>query len=601
MHLSMNIKLLLLSRLFKINGLIFVTLLAACSSPTKVLQPEGSSGYELKPGWHTTDFAIAAANPLAATAGYEILQQGGSAIDAALAAQMVLGLVEPQSSGLGGGAFLLYFDGTAVLAYDGRETAPAAANDELLLNPDGTPMEFMQAVTSGRAVGVPGTLRMLEQAHKEYGKLPWADLFKPAIDLAEHGFALSPRLHKLLLEDQYLRQDPQARAYFYNAQGQPWPVGHMLRNPALAASLRTLAAHGADAFYQGSIARAIVAKVRSNPHGPGLISLEDLSRYRARKRSAFCFEQNIRLQAYLICGFPPPGSGALAIGQLLGMLQSTPAVAMGLGEDGLPSADWLHYYTEAARLAFADRAQYVADPDFVAAPAGSWHSLLAPDYLARRALLIGTQAMPEAKPGIPDGARMSFAPMALQPEHGTSHLSIIDAYGNALAMTTTIESAFGSRQMVNGFLLNNELTDFSFVPSDADGVPVANRVQAGKRPRSSMSPTLVFDRSNGGLLISAGSSGGAFIIHNVAKVLWAMLNWGLDAQQAVNLPNFGSLGGPVLLETAAFPVATRRALEAVGHTVQQADITSGLHVLQRTSGGYFGAADPRREGVVMGD
>ena len=589
-------------------ALLSASLLGACGSLAPRLdyqvpqQPEGASGYTDKPGWQTSRFAVAAANPLATNAGYQVIQAGGSAVDAAIAVQMVLTLVEPQSSGLGGGAFLLHFDGLSVQAYDGRETAPAAVDEKLFLKPEGQPMAFVEAVVGGRSVGVPGTLRMLELAHQQHGQLPWASLFQPAITLAEQGFRISARLNQLLAADQHLRKDPVAASYFYDDQGQPWPVGHVLRNPELAQLLRDIAVRGSKALLEGPVAQAIVDKVRSHPSNPGQISLADLAGYQPRQREALCLDHAVpSANIYRLCGFPPPSSGAIAIGQILGILQHTPGTDLPLGSDGLPSADWLHYYTEAARLAFADRAHYVADPDFVAPPAGSWLSLLAPDYLAQRARLIGPQSMKVAQPGHPPGQLTRFAPMPEQPEYGTSHISIIDAQGRAVAMTSTIEDAFGSRQMVNGFLLNNQLTDFSFTPRDAQGLAVANRVQPGKRPRSSMAPTLVFDQADGQLLMSAGSPGGALIIHYTAKTLWSRLHWGLNVQQAIDLPNFGSLNGPTLLEARRFPAATLEALKARGHEVREIDMTSGLQAIERVPGGYFGGADPRREGLVMGD
>ena len=589
-------------------ALLSAALLAACTTTAPTLsytvpnQPEGSSGYAEKPGWQTAKFAVAAANPLATDAGYQVLKAGGSAVDAAIAVQMVLTLVEPQSSGIGGGAFLMHYDGKSVEAYDGRETAPAAANENLFIKADGKPMAFIEGVVGGRSVGVPGTVRMLELAHQQHGKLPWAALFQPAITLAEQGFKVSARLNTLLAAEQHLKKDPVAAAYFYDASGQPWPVGHVLKNPELAQVLRDIAARGSKALLEGPVAQAIVDKVRSHPTNPGQMSLADLSGYQPRKREPLCHDHAVQPQkVYRLCGFPPPSSGAIAIGQMLGILQNTQGAALPLGADGLPSADWLHFYTEAARLAFADRAQYVADPDFVPPPAGSWMSLLSPGYLAQRAKLIGAQSMKVAQPGRPEGTRTSFAPMPNQPEYGTSHISIVDAQGRAVAMTTTIEDAFGARQMVKGFLLNNELTDFSFAPRDAQGTPIANRVQPGKRPRSSMSPTLVFDKATGQLVMSGGSPGGALIIHYTAKTLWGTLHWGLNAQQAINLPNFGSANGPTLLEEKRFPAATVDALKARGHEVREMNMTSGLQAIQRVPGGYFGGADPRREGVVMGD
>lgn len=561
-------------------------LLAGCaSSPSQFAytvpaQPEGSSGYTEKPGWATEKFAVAAANPLATDAGYQILKAGGSAVDAAIAVQMVLTLVEPQSSGIGGGAFLLHSNGKAVEAYDGRETAPAAADEKLFLGADGKPVQFYDGVVGGRSVGVPGTVRMLELAHKQHGKLPWATLFQPAITLAEGGFKVSARLHTLVKADAHLKKDPVAAAYFYKPDGDARDVGFNLRNPELAAVLRRIAAEGSKALHEGEIAQAIVDKVQKHPTNPGKLSLADLASYQPKKREALCHDYQVQAKDYRICGFPPPSSGAIAIGQILGILKNTDAAAKPL-QDGIPSADWLHLYTEAARLAFADRALYVADPDFVQPPGGSWSRLLAPAYLAERAKLIGPQSMKIAQPGNPAVIRINHGAMPDQPEYGTSHISIVDAFGNAVAMTTTIEDQFGARQMVKGFLLNNELTDFSFAPADAQGQPIANRVQPGKRPRSSMAPTLVFDKATGELLMSGGSPGGAAIIHYTAKTLYGVLNWGLMPQQAINLPNFGSMNGPTLLEEKRFPPATVEALRARGAEVREMNMTSGLQAITR--------------------
>lgn len=564
------------------------------------LAPEAASPLTEKPGWSTHAFAVAAANPLATDAGYQVLKAGGSAVDAAIAVQMVLTLVEPQSSGIGGGAFLLHHDGRKVQAYDGRETAPAAADQRLFLREDGTPMAFYEAAAGGRAVGVPGAVRMLEMAHREHGKLPWAQLFQPAIALAEAGFPVSPRLNTLLRNDAHLAQDPVAAAYFFKADGTPREVGSTLRNPELAAVLRRIAEQGSRALHEGEIAQAIVDRVRSHPSRPGRLALADLANYQARQREPLCHDWRASGRTWQVCGFPPPGSGALAIGQILALLNETPAATLPL-DDGLPSADWLHYYTEAARLAFADRAQYLADPDFVAPPGGRWTSLLDPSYIAQRARLIGPQSMKVAQPGVPEGPRISLAPQPPQPEYGTSHISIVDSHGNALAMTTTIEDQFGARLMVKGFLLNNQLTDFSFLPNDAQGRPIANRVEPGKRARSSMSPTLVFDKATGALVASLGSPGGALIIHFTAKTLWATLAWGLDAQKAINLPNFGSNNGPTLLEDRRFPEPTLASLRGRGAQVREQPMTSGLQAITRTPSGWFGGADPRREGIVMGD
>jgi gamma-glutamyltranspeptidase/glutathione hydrolase len=598
--------------------------LAGCAAPRGPAapavppMPEGASGFTAKPGWSAQRFMVAAANPLATEAGYQTLKAGGSALDAAIAVQMVLALVEPQSSGIGGGAFLLHWDGRAVQAWDGRETAPAAADERLLLGGDGKPMPFQQAVVGGRPVGTPGVVRMLEQAHPVHGKLPWGRLFEPAIRLAEQGFPVSPRLRTQLLAEQALKSTPNAAAYFYAADGQPHPVGHLLRNPALAQVLRQIAAQGSAALHTGPVAQDVVRRVREHPTNPGRLSAADLANYRPVVREPICTDW----RAYKVCGFPPPSSGHLAVMQMLGMLDTLgpgapgaagTAGAAGMAEtalvEGPSSAAFLHRYTEAARLAFADRAQYVADPDFVAAPGGRWVSLLDPAYLQARAALIGPQSMQTAQPGLPPGVqRLSQAAQPDQPEFGTSHLSIVDGEGRALAMTTTIEAVWGSRILSDGgtglpggFLLNNQLTDFSAIPADAQGRPIANRVEPGKRPRSSMSPTLVFDRRDGRLLMTLGSPGGAAIIHFTAKTLLGTLAFGLDAQRAIDLPNFGSFNGPTVLEKGRFDPATVQALKARGHAVQEIDMTSGLQAIERRGGSWFGGADPRREGVVRGD
>ena len=604
-------------RLFALSALATATLLAGCASsshfrytppPAAPITPEGGSGWTDKPGWATEKFAVAAANPLATDAGYQVLKAGGNAIDAAVAVQMVLSLVEPQSSGIGGGAFLLHSSGRELVAWDGRETAPAAATEKLFIGADGKPMPFYDGVVGGRSVGVPGTVRMLEQAHRAHGRLPWAQLIQPAIQLAEQGFQVSPRLATMLANEKHLIKDPVAAKYFYDAAGKPWPVGHVLKNRELAEVLKGIAARGSAALLQGPVAQAIVDKVTRHAN-PGKLTLADLANYQPKRRAPLCHDLAAAGKTVEVCGFPPPSSGAIAIGQILGILAQTPGAAMKPDAAGLPTADWLHYYTEAARLAFADRAQYVADPDFVQPPGGSWLSLLDPAYLKSRAALIGAQSLKVAQPGQPGAVKTSFAPMPEQPEYGTSHISIVDAHGNALAMTTTIEDAFGARQMVKGFLLNNELTDFSFAPTGADGQPIANRVQPGKRPRSSMAPTLVFEKnadgSRGPLLMSGGSPGGALIIHYTAKTLHGVLNWGLTPQQAINLPNFGSTNGPSLLEEKKFPPATVEALRTRGAEVREMNMTSGLQAITRANVHgkpmWLGGADPRREGVVLGD
>ena len=582
--------------------------------------PEAASGYQAKPGWVLKQRGVAAANPLASDAGYQVLQAGGTAVDAAIAVQMVLTLVEPQSSGIGGGAFLLHHNSQHLQVFDGRETAPAQATESLFLLND-KPMAFNDAVVGGRSVGVPGLLRMLEKAHQQHGALPWAQLFEPAIALAEEGFPLSPRLHALLSADTSLQHDPQAAAYFFQADGKPWPVGHRLQNPALASIFKRIALEGADAFYSGDIAQAMVDKVQQHPSNPGFLSLQDLQTYQALERDALCFIHASSFSAtnqVQVCGVGPPSSGLLTLGQILGMLRTdesnlAPPAVWGERNTLMPTTAWLHNYNEAARLAFADRAQYIGDPAFVSPPAHDWKSLLDNNYLLSRASQIGDRRIPEVSAGNPGGNGLGWAPMPDQTEYGTSHISIVDGLGNALAMTTTIESGFGARLMVStenlpgGFLLNNQLTDFSFVPQDEQGRPVANRVQAGKRPRSSMSPTLVFgqtdDGERGELLASLGSPGGAMIIHFTAQTLWAMLHWAQDAQQAINLPHSGVTGAnaPLLLESGLFPSATVSNLNILGHAVKEIDMPSGLQALQRRGAYWLGAADPRREGVVAGD
>lgn len=561
--------------------------------------PEAATGYTEKFGWTARKFMVAAANPLATEAGYQILKAGGSAVDAAIATQMVLTLVEPQSSGIGGGAFLMHFDGAVVKAFDGRETAPASATDKLFQTPGGKAMPFIEGVVGGRSVGVPGVLRMLELAHKEYGKLPWASLFTTAIRLAEEGFPVSPRLAGLLKNEQHLRKDPVAFAYFYDGSGNPWPVGHILKNPELAKVLRDIAAQGADAFYRGGIARDIETKVKAHPTNPGGLTAADMADYRAKLRDPICTDY----KSWTVCGMPPPSSGGIALAQMLGMLELKDIRSMA-PRDGVPTADAIHLFSEVGRLAYADRGRYVADTDFVPLPGNSVKPLLDKRYLAERAALITDRSMGQAKFGTPSGVNVSWG-LDNSPElPSTSHISIVDAGGNALSMTTTIEDAFGSRQMVRGFLLNNQLTDFSFDAADANG-PIANRVQPGKRPRSSMAPTLVFDKGTRKLVLSTGSPGGSAIINYVGKVLVGTMDWGLNVQQAISLPNFGSRNGPTELEQGRVSDEVVEQLKARGHNVRVMEQTSGLQGIMRLNIHgeelWFGGADPRREGIVKGD
>jgi gamma-glutamyltranspeptidase/glutathione hydrolase len=531
--------------------------------------PEIDTGRVEKRAVVAQRFMVAAADPLAVAAGVEILRAGGSAADAAIAVQLVLGLVEPQSSGLGGGAFVLHWSEKEkrVRSYDARETAPAAARPDRFLDRRGNPEEFMLAVASGRAVGVPGVPGVLERMHREHGRLPWARLFEPAIRLAEAGFVKTRRLTRLLEHEQLLREDPAARALFY--------AGPRVVNQDYAATLRTLAKKGADAFYLGPIAADIVRAVRTHAR-PGDMTLADLASYRVEKREAVCGGY----RGYRLCGMGPPSSGGIGILQILGLLERS-----GFAAAKPESAEAVHLFSEAARLAYADRLRYVADPAFVRQPVAQ---LLDAKYLDARAKLIGPRSMNFAVPGELDSEAA-----------GTSHLSIVDAEGNAVAMTTTVEHAFGSRILVRGFLLNNQLTDFGFLPVIA-GRPAVNRVEPGKRPRSSMSPTLVFE-SDGELKMLVGSPGGLAILNYVAKTLVATLDWGMDIQAAISLPNFGSTNGPTFLERGTAYEELGDALAERGHVLNFTPLTSGLHGIERIPGGWRGGADPRREGIAAGD
>ena len=542
---------------------------------------------------------IAAANPLAAQAGLRILRAGGSAVDAAIAAQMVLNLVEPQSSGVGGGGFMLHYTAKtgAIDAYDGRETAPASADAGMFLDQNGKPKKFYDAAVGGLAVGVPGLVAMLEMAHREHGRLPWAQLFQPAIELAEKGFAISPRLYGLIARDKYLKTFTPAVEYFYGRSGQARPVGSILVNRPLARTLRTIARQGAKGFYRGPIAGDVVGTVRMASVNPGGMTEADLTAYVARKRAPVC----LPYRQYLVCGMGPPSSGGIATLQILGILRAFDLGAlkpeMKPDAPSATPAKAVHLIAEASRLAFADRDTYIADEDFVPPPPG----MLDPAYLALRARRISTvAAMGKAVPGMP-GMGSYLRPPAGDAGKGlsTSHLSVIDGDGNAVSMTTSIENAFGSRMMVRGFLLNNQLTDFSFRP-ERDGAPVANRAEAGKRPRSSMAPTLVFD-GDGQLVMAVGSPGGSRIIGYVAKTLIAVLDWGMTMRQAVSLPHFVNRNGPTDLEKGTAAESLKPALEAMGHEVRIRTMTSGLHGILVRGGGLEGGADPRREGVAIGD
>jgi gamma-glutamyltranspeptidase / glutathione hydrolase len=590
------------------------TSISACTTTTFSPAPEGSflppeppSGFTPKTIAYAQSNMVAAANPLAVEAGVAMLAKGGSAIDAAIAAQLVLNLVEPQSSGIGGGAFLLHHDAgkKQTIAYDGRETAPAAASPDMFQK-DGKPLPFLAAVDGGLSVGTPGLVKVLELAHKRHGKLPWATLFEPAIKLAENGFAISNRLFISVsgIAARIKAQGEPAASYFLNADGSAKAQGSLLINPEFAATLKAIAQGGSNAFYSGAIAQAIVDKVRSHPTNPGRLTLADLGGYEAKARQAVCGDYRNK---FTVCGMPPPSSGGIAVLQTLGILNQ-----FNVAQYKPNSADSIHLMSEAYRLAYADRAKYVADADFVSVPVAG---LIDGTYLKNRASLINLQkSMGVASAGSPVGALALGLDNSLNLP-STSHLSIIDASGNAVSMTTTIENGFGSLQMVKGFLLNNQLTDFSFSDKDSSG-PIANRVQPGKRPRSSMAPTIVFNKS-GQIEVVVGSPGGSNIIQYVAKTLVGMIDWNMDIQQAINLSNFGAQTSPTTtLEKGSLAEGAQADLKARGHTVAITDINSGVQGVavngRRADGSlgqlarkpeaglYSGGADPRREGSAQG-
>src|SRR5688572_26310432 len=543
---------------------------------------------------------VVSANPLASEAGRRILRAGGGVVDAAIAVQLVLTLVEPQSSGIGGGAFMLVYaapddgDAGAITAYEGRETAPAAATPDMFLGANGRPESFANAGVGGLAVGVPGALRMLELAHREHGRLPWADLFAPAIELAEKGFAISPRLFGLLNGFKRFARGDDFRRYFYDASGEPHPVGHLLKNPEYAASLRALAsAGGAEPLHTGELAAAIAAEVRDNNVRPGRMTPDDLARYEAHVSPPLCTPY----REWRVCGPQLPSSGGVTTQQVLGMLAH-----IELPDIRRQPVQAIHFFAEANRLAFADRNLYLGDPDFVAAPVAG---LLGAAYLRERASLIDPdKAMASVAPGNPlPAAAWRYASGAASERPSTSHFSIVDRYGDAVAMTTSVQGAFGSQLMVGGFILNNQLTDFDYVPA-VGGKPVANRVEGGKRPLSSMAPTMLLDQ-RGRLRLLVGSPGGTRIIGFVAQSIVGVVDWKLDVQQAVAAPHFLAEEGPIELEEDTPLAAQAQALEALGHNVVLNDMNSGLHAIaieySRRGPILLGGVDPRREGAALGD
>ncbi len=540
-------------------------------------------------------YMVVAAHPLATKAGFEILQAGGSAVDAAIATKIVLGLVEPQSSGIGGGGFMLHYGAGKgeITAYDGRETAPAAATPGMFLDSDGQPRPRRDVAIGGLPVGVPGLLRMLEMAHQEHGRLPWARLFEPAIRIAEKGFSISPWLHKLTQEgklgDSYPGGGGPVAAYFLDENGNAKPVGSLLTNKAMARTLKAIAKAGADAFYEGPIAEAVVATVRNAPRNPALMTLEDLRTYKAVKRNPVC----LPYRTWTVCGMPPPTSGGVSTLQILGILQS-----FDLGDLAPDSAEAAHLIAEAGRLAFADRNTYLADPDFVPAPV---QGLLDPGYLKLRAGEISTRrSMGQAFPGMPGvGGVFRWSPASQDEGHSTSHLSIIDGQGNAVSMTTSVNQRFGSQLMTRGFLLNNVLINFDFVP-ERDGGPVANQAAPRKRPRSSMAPTLVLDDSKSRVTMVVGTPGGPRIIGFVAQALIAALDWKMDPQAIAAMGHVLNRNGFTELEEKTPAADLAQALTKLGHKVKIGPLTSGLHIIIRRNGVLLGGADPRREGKAMG-
>ena len=577
------------SRVMSLLSVLVVMGCASVNTPEghQHLNPEAATGYQHRDKVLAEQAMVASANPLATQAGYDILRKGGSAVDAAIAMQLVLGLVEPQSSGIGGGGFILAFNPEQGLAtIDGRETAPAGVDAELFLNDTKQPMAFFDAVNSGRSVGVPGLVAAMAEAHQRQGKLAWSELFAPAIALATNGFEVSPRLHQLLSADEHLIQQEAARRYFYDASGEAWPVGHRLRNPQLARVYQSIASEGPSAFYEGPIASEIVAAVQSHRLS-GQLSLSDLKNYQAIVREPVCSDY----RDYMMCGMAPPSAGSIAVMQILGLLTNTP-----IAQYEPTSAPAIHYFSEASRLAFADRDAYIADPSAMTIDP-SW--LLEPRYLQQRAGLIDAhQSMGKAQPGQPAAVLTQHYAEPAHEIPSTTHLVAADEYGGVVSMTTSIEFVFGSKIFTQGFLLNNQLTDFSFTSESPEGEPILNQVAANKRPRSSMAPMMVFKEEKP--VIAVGSPGGSAIILYVAKTLMGVMEWGLDIQEAINLPNYGSRNQATEIEENQGLDRQADALRSIGHELNVVSFPSGLHGIERRGGMWVGGADPRREGIVMG-
>ncbi|WP_114764980.1 gamma-glutamyltransferase [Vibrio rhodolitus] len=552
--------------------------------------PELTSQINAKQSVTAKEFVVAAAHPLAVEAGYQVLKSGGSAADALVTVQTVLGLVEPQSSGLGGGAFLVYYNAERqqLTTYDGRETAPLAARPELFQDENGEPLKFFDAVVGGRSVGTPGTVKLLADIHRQYGEQQWASLLKPAIDLARDGFEVSERLASSIARDnERLSRYPDTKRYFFTESGQPLQQGSLLKNAEYAQTLELLAKEGEQAFYRGKIAQDIVSKVQGITDNPGSLAVEDFATYKVIEREPVCAPY----RQYQVCGMGPPSSGALTVGQILGITAHFDLSKMGADDP----QSW-QIIGDASRLAFADRGRYIADTDFVPMP----HGLLDPDYLAERADLIKQgKALEQVEPGNPPWSqRIAQADDQSIELPSTTHIVIVDKQGNIISMTSTIENGFGSRVMSNGFLLNNELTDFSFA-SHKNGYPIANRVEPGKRPRSSMAPTIVM--KEGKPYMALGSPGGSRIIGYMAQTLIAHFEWGMDIQQAINMPRMLNRFGSYDLEQGTDAEKLKPALEAMGYKVDIRDLNSGLQGVVFTEGQMIGGADPRREGIVLGD
>ncbi|WP_454702206.1 gamma-glutamyltransferase [Agrobacterium burrii] len=574
-------------------ALVLSTAIASAQQASDTVAPEKATDVAVAKRVESRSFMVAAANPLAAAAGRDVIAAGGNAIDAMVAVQAALGLVEPQSSGLGGGAFLVYYNAKSgkLTTLDGRETAPMEATPKLFLDGNGQPLKFMDAVVGGRSVGTPGTVRLLEEAHKRYGKADWASLLKPAQMLATEGFQVSPRLASLIAsEGDRLKKYPQARSYFFDTSGAALQPGAPLKNPAYAETLAAIAKDGADAFYKGKIAEAIVETVRGADGNPGVLSLADLSNYRVIEREPVCF----LYRALDVCGMGPPSSGGIAIGQMLGMAENFDLKAL-----GPKNVDSWRIIGDAQRLAFADRERYVADTDFMPLPI---KGLLDKTYLSERAkLLDGDRALTNdvVKAGDPEWDHaLLFGRDAALELPSTSHFVIVDKEGNVVSMTTTIENGFGSRLMTNGFLLNNELTDFSFKTHDG-GLPIANRVEPGKRPRSSMAPTIVM--KDGKPLLAIGSPGGSQIIGYVAQALIAYIDWGMPVEAIVAQPHLINRFGTYDIEAGTSAEDLIGPLKALGYEVKPGEMNSGLHAIEMTAQGLAGSADPRREGAAVGD